>query len=190
MSSTIWKRSTLLFLMALLFTVNCAQKQSYKDLGAWSEKEDQSVLLAVRSIKKKKTKADVVVMVKNRYPFTIVIPENSIRLTMNGDEGTGAQNKRWVLKSGDTATQAMTFRFAEAETGAATMTLEHIYAGDTVTVKGVETNSETHSSAIVAGGRHIAGGFSKSNTNATAEGYEKKSALEGKQLPGVSLEIP
>lgn len=174
----------------VIFATACAHKQIYKNLNAWNGEKDKSVELVVRAIKLKKNRADVTVMVKNNYPFTVVIAENSVRFTINGDQGAGDANPRWVLKPGDVEVKLIKFTMADKETGPATLKLEHIYQGESVTVTGVKTDSNTDGSGMAFGGRNLAIASTNKKTTATSEGYAKKTAVEGQELPPVELIIP
>jgi hypothetical protein len=175
----------------IIFATACSHKKIvYTDLNGWNEEEGKSVELVVRAIKFKKNKADVTLMVKNNYPFTVVIAENSVRFSMNGDQGAGDENPRWVLKPGDVTVKLMKFTLADKETGPAKLRLEHIYQGETTTVSGVKTDSNTTGTGLALGSRHVAIGTSNEKTTATSEDYVRKTAVEGHELPPVEIVIP
>ena len=173
-----------------LASASCAHKKVYRNLSAWNETPNQSVELSVRAMKRKSSRADVTVAVRNMYPFTVVIPEDSIRLTINGEQGAGGELPRLVLKSGDMISKVVIFQLAAREPGAATVRLEHITQGETVVVSGVKADSKTHSLGIVGGNRAMAVGVGNSNTSSTSESYSKKSAVEGQDLPPVEISVP
>lgn len=122
---------SLLLSLTLIF---CAipEKRTITDLNAWNDGADKSLELSVRAIKRKVAKADVTVVFKNSYPFTMIIPENSIRFFINKDQGVGSQNPHWVLKPGDVVSELMTFKFAAVETGPIALKLDYIYQGKSV----------------------------------------------------------
>ena len=177
-----------LFLVSIALVSGCAHKQSFKDAVGWNEKAGESVELSVQKIKVKGTKADVLFTVRNKYDFTIVIPENSLRFALDRMEGLGGRtNPRLILKAGDATSANVNFKFpAGTDASIGTLTLQHVYQGEDST--SLTTEGTSSSTGIAVGVRHLALG--RSDRKSTSITYEAKTSTEGSRLPDASVQFP
>lgn len=188
-------KQNILAAVTLLSLSSCAHKQQFSDLSSWNEEPGKSVQLSLRSLKDKSKKADLIVAVKNMYPFPVIVTEGSIHYARGGDDGVSHEgNPRRILNTGDSASFMIHYQFASSEKGQGVLKLENLFAGKAVEVQGVNRKEESRGvgSAVAVGGPNVVTAIagSRSNTNSNAETYVKRSATEGEALPGARLEVP
>lgn len=165
----------------------CAHTATDLNIKAWNEEGGKSVELSLRKIKIKRGNVVLTAVVVNKYPFTILIPDNSMRYVQNGVHASiVAGNPRLVLKTGDSATLHLRFEFAAKKEKGTMLKLEHIYVGVATQIQATQTISESKEPGGLIG-RVLTG---KKREKSKMEAYTGIGAIEGDKLPGVEVKIP
>jgi hypothetical protein len=188
-------KTSLIF--ALLFLASaCASKRTYNST-AWSEKDEGGVGLQVEWVKNKGDTLDVSFAVYNRYPFEIVIPENSLQCEVDGESThSNRTNRRMVVPAHGKRVSVAVFEYGKSTRNAssALFALDRIHRGEETTETISETTSTAHSfgsakavrngNTVTANGSGFAIGKSKSTS------YQALGFKEGDRLPSAKLTLP
>jgi hypothetical protein len=173
-------------LFAIVLGSSCSSvKKNYDGTLAWNEESGKSVALGVKWAKFKETrgKIDLMVVVRNQYPFTVVIPEDAFGIETSGATA-GTSSPRWILRPGETKSTLLKFNELPS-TQSPVITLQQIHRGEEITVSGAEASGTSNTVA----GAYGYSGYANTKSKAKVEGYSKKSAIEGTQLPPVSMHL-
>lgn len=85
----------LIFLLGLTACVN--QQLAVNEPPHWSEKDSSGVGFSIQWVKLKKAKLDALVSITNEYPFEVVLPENSIQCSLDGERNYSERTNRQII---------------------------------------------------------------------------------------------
>jgi hypothetical protein len=184
-----------LILILLVSLAACAHKTTYQETS-WSEKNSEGLGLRVDWIKQKSDTLDTSFSLTNRYPFEVVIPENSLQCVAAG-EGTFSPvtNRRLVIPPGGTRQGVAIFRFNQnmrnAPYAVVTLTRAHKGQESTELVSESSTVSSAFGSATArrVGNQTHATGSAIGVARSTGRTYEALGFKEGERLPPVELRL-
>lgn len=157
-----------------LLLASCATRLPYKGV-AWSENEDKSLSLSTKWIKVKKNSVDAMVVLENRYSQEIVIPENSLFCSLDGQASRRYKtNSKFILAPNRVVEDLLICDFNSVEHGKEVeITAQYLYAGQQAESVTTEENKKIS-----------AGKVSTKSVTQSALTFK-----EGQRLPSPKLKI-
>ncbi|NJM09402.1 MAG: hypothetical protein HC883_00430 [Bdellovibrionaceae bacterium] len=168
-------------ILSFLILGSCSFKQIIGS-QTWSEKDELGLGLRVEWIKNKGDAIDASLLLTNRYPFEVVVPENSIQCAVDGD-GTHSPrtNRRIVLPANGRRVLVVPFEFSGGTRKAKqiVLTIDRAHRGEATT----ETVTETQGTANAI----TASGWAVVRANERSRAYQTIGFKEGERLPSIRL---
>jgi hypothetical protein len=181
-------------LLLLLFVLGCATKFETKQ-AIWSEQNESGLEFSIAFVKVNELTKSIhtEIMVRNKYDFELVIPENSVRAFIDNEESdTAESNKRIVLPPNSRRRAVTGFKFDKdiRDVKSVVFRLEYIFKGTQSSEYVTQTAGRTIGSGIGSGYGGIVSNFGVSKSKSTSTTIEQLAYKEGERLKPLELVVP